>query len=107
MKTLKFRPNLVPMILSGEKISTWRLFDDKDLTEGDRFLMINKETGEEFAKGRIISVKEKKLGDLIESDFVGHEKYRDQEDMLNHYKIYYGDRVTLDTVVKMVDFELK
>jgi len=31
MKKLKFEPNLVPKILSGEKTSIWRLFDDKDL----------------------------------------------------------------------------
>ena len=66
MKTLKFMPHLVAPVLSGEKTSTWRLFED----------------------------------------FEGHEKYKDQEDMLSHYKSYYGDKVTLDTVVKMVDFEL-
>jgi hypothetical protein len=45
-------PNLVPKVLTGEKTSTWRLFDDKNLTAGDDFLMINKKTGEKFAKGR-------------------------------------------------------
>lgn len=106
MKTLKFMPHLVAPVLSGEKTSTWRLFDDKNLQEGDKFIMINKETGSEFAKGKIIKVEEKKLGDLKDEDFEGHEKYKDQEDMLSHYKSYYGDKVTLDTVVKMVDFEL-
>lgn len=99
-------PHLVPKVLSGEKTSTWRLFDDKDLTEGDDFLMVNKETGEEFAKGRITKVEEKKLGELEGADFDGHEKYKDQEDILNHYKGYYGDKVTIDTAVKMIDFKL-
>lgn len=99
-------PHLVRQVLSGVKTPTWRLFDDKDLTEGDEFVMVNKETGEEFAKGKITKVEEKKLGDLEDSDFDGLEKYKDQEDMLNHYKSYYGDKVTLDTVVKMVDFKL-
>ena len=35
MKVLKFREYLVPLVLSGEKDSTWRLFDDKDLSVGD------------------------------------------------------------------------
>ncbi len=106
MKTLKFKPHLIPKILSGEKTSTWRLFDDKGLGVGDDFLMLNKETGEEFAKGKITEVKEKKLGELEDSDFVGHEGYKDQEDMLNHYRGYYGDKVSLDTPIKMIDFKL-
>lgn len=106
MKTLKFMPHLVPKVLSGEKTSTWRLFDDKKLTEGDEFLMINKETGEEFAKGKITKVREKKLGELEDGNFVGHEGYKDQEDMLHHYKGYYGNKVSLDTPIKMVEFEL-
>lgn len=106
MKTLKFMPHLVPQVLSGVKTSTWRLFDDKNLTEGDDLLMLNKETGEEFAKARITKVREKKLGELTDADFEGHEKYKDQEDMLNHYKSYYGDKVTLDTPIKLIDFKL-
>lgn len=35
-KTLKFTPELSAKILSGEKTSTWRLFDDKNLQKGDR-----------------------------------------------------------------------
>ena len=97
-------PHLVPKVLSGEKTSTWRLFDDKNLTQGDEFVMVNKETGEEFAKGRITDVKEKRLGELDDADFEGHEKYKDQSGMLNHYRSYYGERVNLDTVIKMVDF---
>ncbi|MCR4279119.1 MAG: hypothetical protein NUV78_00015 [Candidatus Zambryskibacteria bacterium] len=106
IKSLKFKPHLVQQILDGSKCSTWRLFDDKDLTEGDEFLMINKETGEEFAKGQITVMREKKLGELDDADFVGHEGYKDQEDMLNHYKGYYGNKVTLGTSIKMIDFKL-
>lgn len=106
MKTLKFMSHLVPKVLSREKTSTWRLFDDKDLQEGDEFVMINKETGEEFAKAKITKIEEKKLGELEDTDFDGHEKYKDQEDMLNHYRGYYGDKVSPDTMAKMVDFEL-
>lgn len=31
MKVLKFSENLVPLILSGQKTATWRMFDEKDL----------------------------------------------------------------------------
>ncbi len=106
MKSLKFTSDLAQKILSGEKTSTWRLFDDKNLSEGDLFVMVKKETGESFAKGKVTKIREKKLREVDDVDFVGHEGYKDQEDMLNHYKRYYGDKVSLDTPLKMVDFEL-
>lgn len=107
MKTLKFMPHLVPMVLSGEKTSTWRLFDDKDLQKGDELILINKETGEEFSKATIIKVEEKKLKDLREEDFVGHEKFESEAKMYETYKSYYGEKVNPDTIVKMIDFEFK
>lgn len=107
MKTLKFMPSLVPLVLSGEKTSTWRLFDDKDLQKDDNLLLINKATGEEFAKATITKIEEKKLKDLEESDFEGHEKFESEEKMYEAYRSYYGDKVTPDTIIKMVDFKLE
>jgi len=75
MKTLKFREKLSKLILSGEKTTTWRLFDDKDLSKGDIISFLIWETGEEFAKAKLIQVKEKNFGELAEKDFEGHEKF--------------------------------
>lgn len=106
MKTLKFKNHLVEKMLNGTKTVTWRLFDDKDLTVGDELTFINSDTGEEFAEATITEIKEKKLGEVEESDYEGHEKYQNQEDMLQHYKGYYGDKVNLDTIIKMIKFKL-
>lgn len=108
MKSLKFAPNLVPLVLSGEKTSTWRLFDDKNLQVGDELLFVNKETGEEFAKATITAVREKRLGDITIEDEIneGHERFRTDQERLETYRKYYGDRVTEDTVVKMLKYEL-
>lgn len=108
MKTLKFVSKLVPLVLSGEKTSTWRLFDDKDLKIGDELLFVNKETGEEFAKALVTTVREKKLGDITREDEIseGHEKFRTDEERLATYRRYYGERVSQDTVVKMIKYEL-
>jgi len=107
MKTLKFTSELVLLILSGEKTFTWRIFDDKDLSLGDELSFINKATGEEFAKARIVSVREKKLGEIDAADFdAGHERFESPEKMLESYRSYYGDTVTMDTTLKLIGFEL-
>lgn len=106
MKTLKFRENLVSMILSGAKTSTWRLFDDKDLSVSDELSLENWETGKEFAKAKIIRVREKRLGEITDADYDGHERHESRGKMFEAYRSYYGDRVNEDTVVKIIDFEL-
>ena len=106
MKTLKFKPNLAKQILSGEKTLTWKLFDDKDLQIGDRLNFIDQETGENFAKAEIANVIEKTLEEVTENDYEGHEKYKSDEEMLKTYKKYYGDKVTLDTPLKIIKFKL-
>ena len=58
-KTIKFRDYLVPLVLSGEKNSTLRLFDDKDFKEGDKVDFINKDTLKKFGEAVIISIQEK------------------------------------------------
>lgn len=107
MKTLKFAQHLVPLVLSGEKDSTWRLFDDKDLKAGDELSLINKDTGEEFAKAVIVSTKEKALKDVKESDFEGHERFESEGKMYEAYRSYYGDKVTPESVIKMIKFRLE
>lgn len=107
MKTLKFAPHLVDQILSGEKTSTWRLFDDKDLQTGDELLFINKETGASFGSGKITSSYTKTLGSLEESDWKGHEKFASDEEMYTTYREYYGDRVNSETVVKLISFDFQ
>jgi hypothetical protein len=106
MKSLKFRSHSVNLILSRQKKSTWRLFDDKDLQAGDVFQLINKDTGEVFGTAAIIKVEEKKLGEITEPDFLGHHRFTDPAQMLAHYRGLYGDQVTMETPLKMVQFEL-
>ena len=107
MKTLKFKPHLVEKILSGEKTSTWRLFDDKDLQIGDELVFINKETGKEFGKAKITHLKVKTLGTLTNEDWDGHERYSSEEEMYKHYHGYYGDKVNKDSELKILDFDFK
>jgi len=107
MKTLKFKPHLVDQILSGEKTVTWRLFDEKDLQEGDELEFLNKETLEEFGSAKITKLYKKTLGTLAEDDYHGHEWFASDEEMYATYKKYYGDGVGPDTEVKIIAFDFK
>ncbi|MDD5289794.1 MAG: ASCH domain-containing protein [Patescibacteria group bacterium] len=106
MKTLKFYHNLVEKILDGEKTVTWRMFDDKNLTIGDQLEFIETETGEKFAEAEITKIVEKKLGAVEEKGFDGHETYKNPEEMLAQYQKYYGNKVTKETLVKVISFKL-
>ena len=58
MKRLKFAEPLLQMILSGQKDTTWRINDDKNITVGDQ-LSFCYTNGREFARAEVIGVKEK------------------------------------------------
>lgn len=107
MKPLKFNSDLVDKILTGEKTSTWRLFDDKDLQIGDELEFINKETFKTFGNGKIISLKIKTLSTLDEEDWVGHARYDSDEEMYAYFRKFYGDKVNKDTEVKIINFEFR
>jgi len=105
-KTLKFRKDLVHLILSGEKNITWRINDEKDIKVDDIVTLINWNTHQVFGKAKIVNVIAKKIGDISAEDFQGHEKFRNREEMLETYRKYYGKQVNNDTVVKIIEFQL-
>ena len=107
MKRIKFYEDLVPLILSGKKTSTWRLYDDKDLQVGDELEFVVTQTGKVFAKARIIKIRETTLGEITEKDFNGHETYKSREEMFETYKKYYGDKATPDAPLKMIWFKVE
>lgn len=106
MKTLKFREKLSKLILSGEKTTTWRLFDDKDLQVGDEVIFLVKETLEEFARAKLLEVTETTFENLTADDFDGHEKYSSSEEMYQTYSEFYQRTVDAKTPVKIIKFEL-
>ncbi len=106
IKTLKFRKILSELILRNEKNTTWRIFDDKDIKEGDIIQFLVWETKETFAKAKIINVIEKKFKDLDEKDMEGHEKFETKEEMYETYSKYYNKIIDENTLVKIIKFEL-
>jgi ribonuclease HI len=111
MKTLKFDHESAQDVLNGKKSSTWRLFDDKDLSVNDHIKIIDKvepanaKTWNIIGEGQVNEIVEKKLADVTDKDMTGHEVYSSQAEMLETYRRRYGERVSLDDPVKMVYFK--
>lgn len=106
MKTLKFRRHLSELIKRGEKTSTWRLFDDKDLSMGDEVSFFIWETKEEFACAKLTDVKETTLGELTDDDWEGHERFSSDQEMYDTYYTYYNRKVDKNSPVKIIKFVL-
>lgn len=106
-KTLKFTPELSEKILLGEKTTTWRLFDDKDLRKGDRLIFVNKASGKQFGQAVITSIRTKTLGTLTDEDWEGHERFASEQAMYDTYRKYYGDKVGKDSEVKIISFRFR
>lgn len=110
MKKLKLDHELAQMVLAGTKTSTWRVFDDKDLAVNDDVELIDKvdserpQTWRVIGTARIDRIIEKRVGDIQPEDYDGHEVYSSSHALLTALQGYYGDRVTFDTPIKMVNF---
>lgn len=105
-KKLRFSPNLIPLILSGEKFSTWRLWDDKNLSEGDIIDFLESNTKRRFATAELIRIIEKPMEELTKEDKKGHEKFKSDKEMCETYSKYYRRRVSPKTLVKVIWFKL-
>lgn len=106
MKTLKFRDYLVPLVMSGEKNSTWRLFDDKELSVGDDVELQMFVTNKPFAKAKIVDVIEKQFKELSKDDKKGQVSFKSDDEMYVKFTEYYKQEITPETSLKIVRFEL-
>jgi hypothetical protein len=106
VKTVKFESSPVLLITSGEKTSTWRLFDDKDLSIGDEIALQKFGHDKPFAKATIVEVVRKPFRELTDKDKTGHESYESDDEMYATYSGYYKTKVGQETEVKIISFAL-
>jgi ribonuclease HI len=111
MKTLKFDHSDAEEIKEGKKNTTWRLYDDKDLSVDDKIKIIDKTNSDDssqwkvIGEGKVVEIIEKKLDSVDDNDMAGHKHFANLDEALETYRNYYGSRVTLDTPVKIIHFE--
>lgn len=106
MKTLKFVPEQISLILSGQHTSTWRLVDEKDIQVNDILQLVNSENGFVFAKILVDEVTTKRISAINEQDMQNHKKYVSNEEILADFRKYYGSRITQGQLVKIIRFHL-
>jgi len=112
MKSLKLDHELADLVRRGEKTSTWRIYDDKDISVNDLISLIDKvepqdpSTWVTLGIAKVNAVIEKRLGDITSTDYAGHETFSSPTAMLETYQKYYGPQVARDTPIKMIHFSL-
>ena len=110
MKSLKLDHPLAQQVLAGKKTSTWRLYDDKDISVNDAVNLVDKVDPTNPATWKVIGVAhidtviQKRLGQIDQADYVGHEHFASQQVLLKTYQGYYGPQVDLQTPVKIIRF---
>jgi len=110
MKKLKLDHKLAERVIAGEQRSTWRLFDDKELSVNDDVELVDKvesdnpETWRPIGVAHINKIIEKRIGD-IESADAGSGEMGSPEDLVDTFQKYYGPNVTSATSVKMIYFD--
>lgn len=111
MKKLKLDHELAQLVMEGQKTSTWRLFDDKDLSVNDKVLLVDKvdpkqpNSWKAIGMATISSVTERRLADITDRDLSEGEAFTSRDEMLATYRRYYGPNVTWQTPVKIIHFD--
>ena len=105
MKQLKFLDDLPQRILKGSKTCTWRINDDKNISIDDKLILVDTHK-KPFGKAKVYSVVVKKFKDLTDLDWEGHEKFNSEEELYSTYSGYYNFKVTEETEVKVIKFNL-
>lgn len=106
MKPLTFAEPLPAKILNGEKTTTWRVGDEKDISVNDT-LSLRTVDGEEFATARVRWVKQTTFGRLTDEDRDGHESFESREAMYRTYEEYYDRDIGPETELKVIRFALE
>ena len=105
-KQLGFAPSNQALVISGAKTTTWRCFDDKNLTKGDVIEFVDQFTRVPFAVAKLTNIREKTFGEVTPEDQMGSVLFSSDEDMYRTYSGYYERVVGPETPIKIIRFKL-
>ena len=111
MKYVKVSHKVAKLILEGEKSSTWRINDEKNISVDDDIGIIDKVDPKDQSSwqivgtGRVNSVVQKRLSDLDNHDLGPGEEFDSRQEMIKRFRDYYGPDVNENTTVKIINFD--
>ena len=107
--TIGFAPELVPLILSGEKFLTYRFGNKYDYIQaGDKINVLNSKNNKIIGEAIVTNKFWKQFKDLPQ-DLPGHETYIDIEHhrkVLSGYYAYIGREIQDDDLFLVFEFKL-
>lgn len=109
MKILKLNHKEAQQILQGKR-TTWRLFDDKDLSVNDSVQLIDKVLPQDQTSwkrigiARITKIVQKQLGQSTPHEYT-QEGYKSEKEMLATHSEFYDTEVSGEVPVKVIYFE--
>lgn len=112
MKKLKLEHDVARLVIEGELRTTWRLFDDKDLSVNDVVELVDKtdpnepQTWRPMGTAIINKIIERRLGDAVDEGMIGVD-VASGEDILKLSRDFYGKNVTLQTPAKIIFFDFR
>ena len=101
---------MAELVVAGKSTSTWRLYDDKDLSIDDDVTLIDKvnpndrSTWRPVGTAHINELIQNRLGDITAADGNNTTDLSKPEKLLKTFQLYYGPQVTLKTPIKIVHF---
>jgi ribonuclease HI len=113
MKQLKFEHNFAEAIKSGKKIATFRVNDDKDLRIGDVVQLVDKVDSNHPTSWVIPGVLEIRdvvsvaLDELSKDQMSQAESFDSKDEMLQTFRRYYGEHVSMKTPILVLNFSYK
>lgn len=108
MKMLKLNHAEALAIQSGKR-TTWRLFDDKDLSVNDVVQLVDKvkpgepETWKIIGVAQVMKITEKQVAELSALE-LEEQNFSSKKALIDDFSFFYSRKVTPETVVKVVSF---
>ncbi len=107
---ISFAPELIPIILSGEKVKTYRYGNKYDyLKVGDLVQIENTKTKEIVAQAVVLNKQPTTFGELPLT-LQGHEEYESKEqqrNVMSGYYAYLGKALENSDQFLILEFQLK
>lgn len=108
-KTLKLDHELATAVRMGTKHTTWRVFDEKNISVNDQIELVDKVDPSDMATWQIMGtavvdqIIEKRMEAITSAEMAEHG-YNSYDELYASFTSYYGDSIGPQTAIKIISF---